>query len=150
MKAYTVNAFYVCQITGRALVEVQFQMLEEPRACLHPFSSAEAATQYIEREARDWLLGCLEAYVQHKKHIIEVSTSEEKRKELQVCLQALEKYQGYATETVCQKFLAGFKYFEAILPNPNNKSYQSSAQNLHEIKTFCEQKVKAATKTKAA
>lgn len=150
MKAYTVNSFYVCQITGRALVEIQFQMLAEPRALLHPFSSAEAAKQYIAHEKRDWLLGCLEAFVNHKKHIIEASNSEEKRKSLQVCLAALEKYQGRETKNICEGFIKGFKYFEDILPNHNNGSYTSSIANLQELKRFCELEVKAASQQTAA
>jgi len=138
MKAYTVHKFFVCQITGSVFVEVSFQINEDLKVLLYPFSNADNANAYLRKEKRDWLLGCLEKFVQHKRHIIEVSNSEEKKKELTVCLDALIAYEKMETETICKKFVNGIKYFQSILPGPQNGSYQNSIDNLNEIKKFCE------------
>jgi hypothetical protein len=138
IKAYSINKFYECRVTGACLVETEFQFEGRPlNTGLLPFSKPENAIAYIDKEARDWFLPHLENFVNHKKHII-TEKHPEQFKVLQTCENALLHYEKMATNTICSKFLAGFKYFEGILPHPHNNSYESSAAHLWELKKFCE------------
>lgn len=142
MKAYTIHKFYECSLTGSVLVEVTFALHEGLRTFLHPFSSKENATSYLEREKCDWFLGAIEAYVIHKKHIIESGNHKEQINSLNVCLQAIDAYHKKSTQNGCEGFLRGFKYFQDILPNQNNPSFNSSVEALNELKAFCENEIK--------
>lgn len=147
MKAYTTHKLYQCLISGHVLAEVSFSISGPLKAYLHPFSNIETATAYLAKEKRDWLLPCLENFVQHKRHIIEAQpqTAQAVIESLRICTEALLKYQDMATETICTKFLKGFAHFQNILPYEGNPSYQSSVENLRELKKFCETELKPLT-----
>lgn len=146
MHAYTIKHFYTCKITGNVITHLSHSLSDKPNYYIHNFNTVDLATQYIESEKRDWLLAALELYVNHKKHIIHASNTSTQLKELQVCLQALEHYEGKSTATIAQKFIAGFKWFSAILPSTNNASYTHSVDNLNQIKIFCEGEIKNQSK----
>lgn len=141
IKAYHINRFYECKISGACLAEVSFKMKDEPRTFLHPLSSVDSAVAYLDKEARDWFLPCLENFVNHKKHII--STEQHPQwKNLQTCQMALQHYEKYETNKICHKFLIGYTHFVGILPHPHNDSFESSEHDLKELKTFCEEFLK--------
>lgn len=138
IQAYNINRFYTCQLTGACVAEVIFRgsNLPETQAFLHTFSSKDAGVAFVTREGRDWFLGQLEAYVNHKKHII-TSAHPEQEAALKVCENALEHYFKWELPNIAEKFIGGFKYFQSILPHPRNAGYESSLHNLNELYKFC-------------
>lgn len=138
MQAFTVHRFWLCSITNEVFIQFSFALKEELKAMEKFFPTKQFALTYIESEKRSWLLIALEDFVLHKKHIIENGNNEDQKKALQICLNALIAYEKKSTENICQLLLKGVKYFEAILPNPNNPSHKSSIDNLNEIIKFCQ------------
>lgn len=139
MKAYTVNRFWLCQITSEVMAQISFNEIAYEKF----FPSAEFANTYIAKEKRDWFLMAIEKYVSHKKQIIDNSqVPEEKQKALAVCLEASKVYCDKSLETIVASFLKGKKYFEAILPHSTNPSFESSQNNLNELIKFCETETK--------
>lgn len=139
MKAYTVNRFWLCQMTGEVMAQISFSIGELEKAYEKFFPSVDFANTYIAKEKRDWFLQAIEKYVNHKKQIIDNSqVSEEKQKALAVCLEASKVYCDKSLETIVASFLKGKKYFELILPHNSNSSFESSQNNLNELIKFCE------------
>lgn len=143
MKAYTVNRFWLCQITGEVMAQISFSIGEIEKAYEKFFPSVDYAKTYIAKEKRDWFLQAIEKYVNHKKQIIDNSqVSPEKQKALTVCSVAANDFMHKSLESICERFLKGKQYFEAILPHPTNPSFESSLNNLNELIKFCETEVK--------
>lgn len=136
--AYHINRLYECKLTGNCVAETSFAYSEERQiATVIPLSNYDRAVAYLDKEARDWFLLCLENFVNHKKHIITDDTHPQWAN-LKTCELALEAYQKYQTNKICFKFLRGYNHFVGILPHPNNNSFASSEHDLKELKNFCE------------
>lgn len=142
MKAYSVNSFFVCKITGAVVTEIQYTIDGENCVYLKNFTNEENANAYIYREKKDWLLNTLEKFVHHKKHIIQNNNDSAKAQALEICFDALKKFQPCNLKAICGSFIRGQKHFEAILPAPSNPSYESSAQVLTAIVGFCNNHLK--------
>ena len=143
MKAYTVHKFYVCQITGEVNAQISFGITEDLETLEKPFPNVEFANAHIGKAKRDWFLFALEKFVNHKKQVIENSQPDaNKQKALQVCLSVYNDFCVKGLDTIAKRFLAGKAYFETILPNNNNNSYNSSKENLNELIKFCETEAK--------
>lgn len=137
MNAYTIHHLFECKITGAVLTEVSFSLNDELKCHVRPFSNMTNAKTILEQEKREWILGAVEKYVNHKKHIIDANGTESQRKSLQLCYQGLDHYQKVSTQKIAASILKGINHFIAILPVGTNPSYESSCQNLEEIKKFC-------------
>lgn len=124
-------------INNSVHVKYSFNIKDEIKTYTQTFADLQSANAYLTASARDWFLGTLENYINHKKHIIEAAHLE-KVNNLAICLNAYEYYQKWQMQTICAKFLVGFKYFENILPNPNNNSYNSSVEALQGLKIVAE------------
>lgn len=139
MKAYTVNRFWLCQMTGEVMAQISFSIGEIEKAYEKFFPSVDFANTYIAKEKREWFLAAIEKYVNHKKQIIDNSqVPEEKQKALAICLEAYKVYCDKSLETIVAGFLKGKKHFELILPHNSNPSFESSQNNLNELIKFCE------------
>jgi hypothetical protein len=137
IKAYHLNRLYVCEITGETVIEVEYAGKIGLQAYQKHLSTKDTALAYVDKEARDWFFGVLEDYVNHKRHIIEAGKHENQLKPLQICKEALSGFEKLATNKCCHHFLRGFDHFKAILPSPNNPSYEGSCLALEEMKKFC-------------
>lgn len=137
MKAYTVHKFWHCAITGNVFVEVTWQVDGSEKAEVLPFSCKANALLYIRGQMKDWLLFCLEKYVNHKRYILKEYPNPDKAEHLAKCDNALEKYSSMDLHRIVQSVIKGLKSFQAILPHSDNPSYQSSLQNITEIELFC-------------
>lgn len=135
--AYRVTNLYVDMFDGSVLASITFKHKAEEKAYIRPMPSLRFAFAYIDGEARDWFMGALEDYVNHKSFIIN-ENNKEQFKELQLCRDAYVRFEKLALKKVCEQFLKGYNHFANILPNPNNDSHQSSAENLQQLKGFCE------------
>lgn len=142
MRAYKVHRLYVCQISGEVLAEISFQLTGELVAEIKPFSNQENALAHIYRARRTWLLTALEVYIFHKRHIIQSNNDTTKIQSLDICLQALAKYQDMGLKKICEGILKGRNHFLNILPVLTNQSYAGSSTNLKEIFSFCEEVIK--------
>jgi hypothetical protein len=145
IKAFRVNHIYTCELTGKCLVEVQFKGTNSPmeRLVSREFENVDKGKLYINSEARSWFLFALENYIGHKKHIINSSTDNATQKSsLLICENALAHYENWPLQKICTKFIGGFSHFLGILPYPHNESYQSSQNDLKELKLFCEEYLK--------
>lgn len=140
IKAHSIDAFFVDAIKGSVMLEASFSLGKDGGkiVCYHKvFTSVENAIGYIENERRDWFLQAIEDYIHHKRHIINATGNAEEKQALLVCLQAYDHYCKKSLETCCAAFIKGFTWFEKILPNPKNQSFESSLHNLNELKKFC-------------
>jgi hypothetical protein len=146
IQAYTIQHYWICQVTGQVVAKVSFCINEGIKEYEKLFPSNEAAQTFLKKERRDWFLTALEKYIQNKKQIIESATPDAtKQKALQVCLTSYDSYLPIGINTIAERFLKGKQYYEAILPNPNNNSYESSQNNLNELIKFCELQTKKTT-----
>lgn len=137
IKAYTVQRYWVCQLVGEVMAQVSFAIKDNVVAYEKFFPSREFAAAYINKEARDWFLQCLEDYVNHKKKII-TSAHPEQLEAVNKCWDAYVHFEKLGIEKITQQFLKGYSFYEKILPHPNNASHQSSVATLGELKLFCE------------
>lgn len=142
MKAFTINSFFVCRVTGRVISEYSYQGSDGFTVVHKDFSSEQNAVAHIEKHKRDWFLQCLEKFIHHKRHIIEAANTTEKADALEKCLKALVLYETKSLKTICESFLNGLKYYQAIMPSPGNPSAANSADNLTELIKFCQAEAK--------
>lgn len=139
IQAYTIKNYWLCQISGNVVAEITYCLADAVNEYKKRFANKTEADLYIQKEKRDWLLGAIEKFLTHKKQVIESSAPDaQKQKALQACLNSYADFGTKRLETITQRLLNGKSYFESILPNPNNNSYKSSAENLSEIIKFCE------------
>ena len=146
MKAYQVLNYNHNLLTNTFDIVTQFALGNRPLKTVHlSFNTKQDAEAYLLGDKRTWLIGCIEDYINHKKHIIEAGNgTEEQKKALTACLNFYNDIytKALAIETICTRFIKGKAYFNAILPNQNNSSYASSLNNLTELINFCEQHLK--------
>jgi hypothetical protein len=144
MIAPQIHRFFVCELTGNAVIEYSFSLTDEHHTFCRPLATRENAVAWLREEQETWLRAALEKYVNHKRHLIPDNSP--KKEALKTCIQATEKYQGYTLVNICSGFIRGRKCFEEILPGPDNASYESSLKNLNELTSYCERIVKEAAK----
>lgn len=137
MKAFTINRLYICQLSGEAYVEYSWQANGEPQTETKHFSSLANAKAYLIKHAKDWFMVCLERYIHHKKHIIDLSPNVDQKKALETCQNALLAYETMELATIAKKFTGGIKFFRDILPGYSNPSRPGSEANLAELENFC-------------
>lgn len=142
MQPYKVNTFFVCQITGAVVTEISYTLNGEDHVYLKNLSSLENATNYIRGEKKTWLLTTLEKFLHHKKHIIEANSDAAKKNSLDLCFNALQKYQAFTIIDICKAILKGKTHFENVLPGNTNPSYENSTKILTAVIAFCEAEVK--------
>jgi hypothetical protein len=135
IQAFTVNNFFVDTITKSVIAKFSFMLYDELKSFERKFENKSEAKIKLEKEAKEWFLIALEDYIIHKTHIINASHPEQ-FKALQICQNAKIAYEKWELIKITQKFEEGFKYFQAILPHPNNNSYLSSQHNLNELLKF--------------
>ena len=140
IKAYTVHRYWLCQVTGEVMAQISFSIGEVKEAFEKFFPSQQFANDYINKSKRDWFLMVLEKYVNHKKQIIETTTTQDpnKQKALNICLDAYNDFLNKGLDTITKRFLSGKTYFETILPHSNNPSHTSSVETLNELIKFCD------------
>lgn len=142
MKAHTTVSFTHNLLTNTFELVTWFAHSKMPaRAIPKTFKSKQDAEAYLLSEQRDWLIQCLEDFIMHKKNIIEASQSstDEQKKALKICLDFYNQIHDkkLSIQTIAQRFIKGLEYFNAIMPNKNNSSYESSVNNLTELTNFC-------------
>jgi len=104
------------------------------------FTDKETLSHYLYNSQRDWLLACLENFVNHKKHIIESGKHDSQKLALQgwvLCLEDIHNKKQHL-KTVCDRTIKGYLFLLQLLPAKENPSYQNSLINLQEIKKFCD------------
>jgi hypothetical protein len=118
----------------------------QPTNVSRTFTDFESAKRHIEANQRDWLLGELDKFVNHKRHIIEGGNHGNQLAALKVVDNAIADFHARqrSLRTICECLLRGFNWFEEILPVAKNPSHQGSRENLAEIKNFCETFLKQA------
>ena len=141
MQAFRVTEFNQDLLTGGILVRYNFGLKDQVKEMRESFSGLQAARLYIYASARDWLLGALDDYTAHKKHIIEAGSHADQAQALKIVDNALADFhaQRQKLERICERTLKGSEWFYKILPVQSNPSYESSLKNLSEILAFCTQ-----------
>lgn len=139
IKKFAVNRMVHDLVNNK--IELQFTLIkgEENKTITQRFNDRTSAEIYLYANMRDFLLGVLDDYVNHKKHIIEAGNHPNQIKPLAICTDALTRFHnGFKSlETIADQVLKGFEWFETILPAQQNPSYNSSVQALQTIKNFC-------------
>lgn len=127
-------------LTGRVFLRFSTGKKDDPTVVETDFPEINSAKAYLTANMRDFMLGFLDDFVNHKKHIIEAGNHIKQAKALEACVSALydmhQKRQSLLT--ICTRVIAGWAFFVQIMPDPNNNSYQSSLHNLDFLKQFCE------------
>lgn len=143
MKAPKINAYYVDKISGAVLLELEFDLEGQRVTELKPLSGEVSATNYLAAVRRKWFMDAFENWINHKRHIIEASSSQEKREVLNTISAGYQKMitAAWALPRIAEAMLKGKAKIEYLLPNPENKSYESSQRNLQEIFLFCANEV---------
>jgi hypothetical protein len=118
----------------------------QPTEVNRTFTDFESAKRHIEANQRDWLLGELDKFVNHKRHIIEGGNHGNQLAALKVVDSAIADFhtKQCSLRTICERVLKGIGWFEAILPVAQNPSHESSRLTLRELHTFCETFLKPA------
>lgn len=139
MKTFIVNHYSHNILNNTTHLEFTINLNGEPKKIDQTFNNQISAQAFLYSNMRDYLLGILDDYVNHKKHIIESGNHPNQVKPLQICIDALDRFHRsrLSIETIADQFIKGFIWFEIILPAQQNPSYQSSLQNLIAIKNFC-------------
>lgn len=143
IQAYKVHNYWICAVTSEVIANISFKIKDEIQYVEKHFPDKDFAKNYILKSKKIWFLASLEDYINHKKMIIESSnTVPERAKALSVCINAYNDYQNLGLDMIAKRFVTGKTFFEIILPNPNNNSYESSKHNLTELIAFCEAHIK--------
>ncbi len=137
MKAFEIINLYHCQLTGMSLLCFKMSVKGDANYYERSFNDLEIAKQYAQSTKKTWLLSCMENYILHKKQIWGNTPNAEAQNNCRICFDTYVSFEGQSLEKICKRILTGQKYFEAILPSPNNDSHLSSKQNLTEILNFC-------------
>ena len=139
MKTFTVEKFVHNILTQKTELQFTVNINAEPKQITQTFAQKEAALAFLNSNMRDYLLGVLDDYVNHKKHIIQAGNHPNQLKPLQICEDALFRFHKnfLSLATIADQFLKGFEWFETILPAQQNPSYQSSLETLTYLKNFC-------------
>jgi hypothetical protein len=139
IKKFTVNRMSHDMLNNK--FEIEFTLIKgnENKTIIQRFNDRTSAELYLYANMRDFILGLLDDYVNHKKHIIEAGNHPNQIKPLAICTDALTRFHaGYKSlETIADQFIKGYNWFETILPAQQNPSYQSSIEALEIIKNFC-------------
>lgn len=136
---FKINQANLDLLTQNVKVDYSFCIGTEQKTISMEFENLYSYQKYINGSKRDWFLGCLENWVNHKKHIIEGGKHQEQIPALNICNQALNHYQKIETDKIFKLFLKGFSYFEKLLPNPQNHSFETSQQDLQKLKSFAKE-----------
>lgn len=125
--------------TNEVDVEYQFAINGDLVKKAERFKDLDSANIYLLISMRDWLLSVLDLYIVHKKMIIEAGKHTNQAAALEKCHNAVGLFINgrKSLDTICDQVIKGASYFRAILPHPNNDSWQRSEQDLNEILTFC-------------
>lgn len=141
MKAFTINHLWIDTKSPMCRAEFTFAITDgQPIMFDRVFANRNEADLHLYSSMLTWLRDVVDKYIHHKKHIIDAGTPTPQVKEaLQMCLEFQTKMyeKQLSIKSICQGILRGKQYFEAILPSPNNPSYQNSVNNLNELLTFC-------------
>jgi hypothetical protein len=141
LKAFTVTEKMLDCLSGKVNVKYEFGFKEETAKKHTTFANLVSANAYLDASARDWFLGAIEIYINHKKHIIEAAHPEQ-TPALKICLQAYDHYCKMSIDTIAEKFVKGYDWFIKILPSDSNPSYKTSLGDLNELKLFCDSHLK--------
>lgn len=134
MKAFQIN---------KVVVEYSFGVDQQEHSKTETFPTIKAAREYIGKSARDWFMGSLESFINHKRHIIEAGNHSEQTEPLKKAWELYLSFEKLPVYAAANNFLLNHKTFLAILPVTENKSYESSRKNLDELASFCQSIVQA-------
>lgn len=138
IKAFEVTKKYQDLLADKVLCSFSFAIKDQEVTTDKEFPNLGTCNAYLEKAGRDWFLGCLEDYVNHKKHIIESGNHQDQMPALETCMNAVAAYYKMELKNIIPKFLNGRNWFVKILPSDNNPSYKNSLINLQELIQFCE------------
>lgn len=146
MKAFTINHLWIDTKSPLVRAEFTFSITDgQPIMFDRVFANRNEADQHLYSSMLTWLRDVVDKYIHHKKHIIEAGQPTPQVKEaLQMCLEFQNKIyeKQLGIKSICQGILRGKKYFEDILPSPQNPSYVGSVNNLTELINFCNDNAK--------
>lgn len=139
MKSFVLHEYTLDILTKQVSAKYSFSMDDERKHFETTYPNLQAAQSQLRQAAKDWVLGALDQYVNHKKHIIEAYNSKLQNDALKAIKTVLTSFHapGVSLQTICQRFLNGIEYFKIILPSESNPSFLSSRENLEQITLFC-------------
>lgn len=112
-------------------VKFGFAAKEDYKEFERVFTHYSEAKNHVTGAARDWFLGVLDDYVNHKAKIIQAGNHEGQKKPLAMIQNVLLDFHQnrISLVNICQRVIKGQEFFKQILPHSNNKSYESSVEN---------------------
>lgn len=139
MKVFQINRFDHNLLNDQYRVQFVINIDGTPKMVDHEAPSFDKAKYYLIACARDYILGLLDDYVNHKAKIINSGNHRDQLPALQMVQNVLMDFhqKRVSLENICQRVLKGKDFFIKILPHPNNPSYKSSDANFNEIMNFC-------------
>jgi|GEM_PF-6824918 len=142
MIAFKLHYFFVCKTTGVARLVFSMSLDNIEKHHEKDCATVEHAEAYLSSTKRTWLLNCIEKFVAHKKNIWQNGSHPEQMNNCRICYDTYSNFFDQPLKKICERILKGQKYYEAILPNQNNDSYESSQANLNMIINFCKEETK--------
>lgn len=115
---------------------------EQKEEVLGSYSRQADAEHAARAHKRDWLIGAITRYCNHKQFLFEGSDSSfynarDKVNSLRICLGYSREFKHYSLEQIAMKMLQEEGHFLHILPSPTNSSHHSSLEALKDILDVC-------------